>query len=109
MKKKGFFANVFSSTPQEEKIQILKVTIDQITGKQVINAQINGKKVKLREFNINDRHPRKVVCISGENGCVKGYLYNVVNVNVGDWKTNLALKETGLTTHNSVNFAETPN
>lgn len=108
MEKKGFFSNVFSFTPKKEEIQILKVAIDQTTGEQVIVAQINGKEVNLCEFNINDHRPRKVVCISGGYGCVKGGVYNVVNVNVGDWKTNLALKETGHTTHNSVNFAEMP-
>ena len=107
MKKQGSIANVFSFTPQKkEEIQILRVSIHQETGHQIILAQLNGKEVYLQPFNIRDKRPRKVLCISGGYGCVKGCIYNVVNVNVGSCKTNLALKETGLTTDNSVNFAE---
>lgn len=108
MKKVGFFVNVFSFTPQKQEIHIRKVSIDQKTGEQIIVAKVNDKETLLKPFNIENKHPRKVVCISGEAGCVRGRIYNVVSVNVDSWKTNLSLKETGYTHHNSVNFAELP-
>lgn len=82
--------------------------MNQETWEEIITAKVDNMVIKLKSFDINNKTPRKVVCISGGDGCVKGNIYHVIAVNVGGWRTNLSLKETGFAHHNSVNFAELP-